>query len=158
MNFVNKKLHARKLVLMLFDLLCLLVVSVGYFLINYWLTYRFSDEPMRYFYASGRYWMDVLFLIIGIHLVRIVFRIYSNVYRYADIAVYLKIVIADALGGILAMLASGLVFLLVMIGIEHSKLQYAGGILLQPVQTLVATLICSHREQMQTIPLILCYS
>ena len=110
MNFVNKKLHARKLVLMLFDLLCLLVVSVGYFLINYWLTYRFSDEPMRYFYASGRYWMDVLFLIIGIHLVRIVFRIYSNVYRYADIAVYLKIVIADALGGILAMLASGLVF------------------------------------------------
>ena len=37
-------------------------------------------------------------------------------------------------------------------GLEPSKSQYAGGILLPPVQTLVATLISAHGAEMQTSP------
>ena len=37
-------------------------------------------------------------------------------------------------------------------GLEPSKSQYAGGILLPPVQTLVATLISAQRAEMQTSP------
>ena len=44
------------------------------------------------------------------------------------------------------------IFYLWWLGIRRCNMQMPGGHLLPPVQTLVATLICDHREQMQGIP------
>ncbi len=83
----------RKLLLLLFDLACLIFVAAVYFLIN-----RFLTNVV----LGTRYWIDVAVLFVCTLIFRVVFRIYFSVYRYADTMVYLKAILADAVGGIIA--------------------------------------------------------
>ena len=110
-----KMLSSRKLLLFLFDIACLLGVAAVYFLINFLLINGVSEEPAHYFYASERYWIDTALLMACIVVCRIAFRVYASVCRYADVVSYLTIVLADALGGTVAMLISCIVFQKVVI-------------------------------------------
>jgi len=100
------RLPSRKLLLLLFDLACFTFVAVVYFLVNRFFANATWNDPYRYVSSGNRYWIDVALLFAGSLFFRLVFRIYSNVCRYADTMAYLQIVLADAAGGIVAMLIS----------------------------------------------------
>ena len=87
---------SRKNLLFVLDILILLVV----FLVGVLLMLA-SDWPERSFLQLAGY-----FVIFGasIFASRIILRVYANVWRYADAAVYARTVIADALGGLVGIL------------------------------------------------------
>ena len=87
---------SRKNLLFVLDILILLVV----FLVGVLLMLA-SDWPERSFLQLAGY-----FVIFGVSIFasRIILRVYANVWRYADAAVYARTVIADALGGLVGIL------------------------------------------------------
>ncbi len=90
--------RSRKLILFIFDVLCFAVVDV-----LYWLITSFVDSHMTYADTSKFVW-NSLILLGFIMLCRIAVGIYFNVWRYTNIQVYLKMVVADAVGGLAGLL------------------------------------------------------
>ena len=97
--------NKRRLLLVLFDAS---VFTVVYFVCAAMLALAVllpHTEPLSFDTVPQLLGNYVAFLI-TVMAVRFVFRIYHNVWRYADTRVYLEIIVSDALGGILAMLLS----------------------------------------------------
>ena len=107
---ISKKVHSRKLLLFFFDFVCLVGIAAAYFLLHLWLTNGAFNESARNIYSSDRCWFDVALLAGCVLGARLLFRVYSNVCRYADTTVYLTMVASDAVGGLLAMLLSFVIF------------------------------------------------
>ena len=98
----------RKIQLYSIDILCF---AIAYLL-------SFALEGLRYPIAEWyQYFIHGGILIVLITLARFAFRIYSNVWRYVTVDVYLKIMCADVLGGVVGILLSAL------IGLKVSVLQ-----------------------------------
>ena len=86
--------NRRKVVLLLFDVACLCAVNVIYLGLLLWTEdYRLS---MTFLWNS-------LIVLASVLVVRFVLRTYSNLWRYTDIMMYLKIVLADVIAGFLAL-------------------------------------------------------
>lgn len=90
----------RKILLFLIDLLC--------FAAAYMIALLLSLLTMRDFVGQAWYWyiFDATLLFISIMAFRLLLRVYSNVWRHATSGVYLKIMIADILGGSVGILLS----------------------------------------------------
>lgn len=87
---------SRKLILFLFDILCFAVVDAFYF----WTT-AFVDQHQTY--EVGQFLINSAILLAFMMLTRLLLGVYFNVWRYTNTTVYLKMVIADGLGCILAL-------------------------------------------------------
>ena len=107
-DFKNR--YGRKIFLLAFDAVCLLTVIVLYFLIHLALIFVSNSDALRYVYEPTVYCLNALLLMVCVFSVRVGFRIYSNVLRYADAKFYLKLIIVDAIGGAMAMALSCLIF------------------------------------------------
>lgn len=92
---------SRLLALMLIDLLCL---SVGYLLILY--RVRFTTE----FVATADILQYFLVMICSVFSARLVFSAYRQVWRYASSDVYLRMVLADVVGGLIYLAIDRLTF------------------------------------------------
>ncbi len=80
----------RKLLLFLFDAFCFFALNAIYFFVLY---NTFSTEFL---------W-GALILFGGTFLMRLLMKVYHSLCRYTDVRMYLNIVFADAVGGLLAM-------------------------------------------------------
>ncbi len=96
-----KRIKARRLLLVLFDLLCFAVVAALYYAATL-LFGQLTTEP-------GLYILNSAVLFGAILVARISFSIYSSIWRYTNTAVYLKMILSDALGGIVAVLVTCLI-------------------------------------------------
>ncbi len=105
-----KNRYGRKYSLLIFDAACLVAVSALYFLLHFALGYLTESDALRYSYELLEYFLDAVLLVLCVLCVRVGMRIYSNVIRYANVKLYLKIIMADAIGGLAAMLVSFLIF------------------------------------------------
>ncbi len=88
---------SRKILLVLFDALCFVVLAALY----YAGTYLF-DANLNRAYDLQPYIFSSVILLFSILACRILARTYLNVWRYTNTAVYLKMVIADAAAGLIA--------------------------------------------------------
>jgi len=89
--------HTRKIVLCFFDILCFAVVDLFI-----WWTTTYID--LRWSYQTDRYIYNSLILLGTIMLCRLLSGVYFNVWRYTNTTVYLKMVIADGVGCIVALI------------------------------------------------------
>ncbi len=97
MDMNNKRSHrvSRKWVLALFDLLCLLVVDLVYYLAISWIPNVEAPDPAVYF-------PNFAVLLVCILVMRIAFGVYATVWRYTDTRAYLMLVLSDTVGALLA--------------------------------------------------------
>ena len=100
----------RLAVLLLIDLFCL-AVSYGFFILRY----RAFFQGM----AAGDVRAAFLTMLGAVFAGRLVFQIYLQMWRYATAYVYLRIVLADLIGGVLYLAIDRVFF------ITHLPFQYA---------------------------------
>lgn len=101
----------RTLILMLIDLgIMCAVYTAGYLLT----AVTFGDWN-----EIGRYLINLAIVAVFIFAARTLFRVYLNVWRYANTRAYLDIVISDTLGGALALVVSIVFRKVASIGIWH---------------------------------------
>ncbi len=105
--------RSRKIILALFDLMCVAVIALIY-LGSTKLFERYSVLYTDY----GRYAINSLILFACMFAWRLVFRVYLSVWRYPNTAVYMRMIIADGLGGVSAMLIS------FSLGVYHDVWQF----------------------------------
>ena len=91
----------RKLILILFDVLCFVIADAFYFWATEHVDSHQTYEPKDFFAASA-----ILFA--SLMLMRFVFSIYANVWRYTNTTVYMKMVISDGCGCILGLIVTRL--------------------------------------------------
>ena len=91
--------RSRKILLVLFDILCFAVVAASY----YGATFIFQHSVK---YEITNYLINSAILLVSMFFWRFVSRIYLSVWRYTNTAVYLKMILADAAGGVTAILVS----------------------------------------------------
>lgn len=91
--------NSRKVILALFDIICFALADAFYL----WTTV-FIDS--RQTYEIGQFLGNSLILLCSIMVFRMLFGIYFNVWRYTNTTVYLKMVIADGLGCIAALIVA----------------------------------------------------
>ena len=84
----------RKWVLALFDMCCLLFVA---------LIYNFAIHGGRLVEWAANFIRDSLVLLFCVFFCNILWGVYQSVWRYTDTASYMKLVTADGLGGVLAL-------------------------------------------------------
>lgn len=90
----------RKLILILFDILCFAAVDLAYFFLSGQVSY---STPV---YDSKIYLYNTLLLCACIFVFRFIFKVYSNVWRYTNTGAYFRMVVSDAFGGFSAILLS----------------------------------------------------
>ena len=93
--------HSRRIILLLFDIFCFAAVDAFYF----WTT-AFVDRHQTY--EAGPFLTNSAILIVAMLLARMVLGVYFNVWRYTNTTVYLKMVISDGVGCILALVIARL--------------------------------------------------
>lgn len=92
-------LRYRKLVLLAFDAFCIAVICGLYFGAT-----RLIDDSLHY--EIGNYLIISAILIVSLIVFRLGFGIYFNVWRYTSTRFNLMLIVADAFGGVFAMLIS----------------------------------------------------
>ena len=95
MKFVN--FRSRKVVLFLFDILCFLLVNLGYILgiiIDGSLDLK---DPSKFF-------VNFLGLALLVFVFRIFFGFYKNVWRYTYTKAYLTAIVSDLIAGLIAVI------------------------------------------------------
>ncbi|MBQ7346420.1 MAG: polysaccharide biosynthesis protein [Clostridia bacterium] len=90
---------SRKIILILFDLLCFAVVDAFYFAVT-----KFIDRHQ--IFEVGEFLINSLILLGFMMLVRMLFGVYFNVWRYTNTTVYLKMVVADGIGCIAGLIVT----------------------------------------------------
>ncbi|MBE6683403.1 MAG: polysaccharide biosynthesis protein [Ruminococcaceae bacterium] len=110
MNILFKNGKARRPLLILFDILCLLLMNVAY----YYSTKLFENTPG---YPDDIYLYNTIILISAMMISRFIFRVYSNIWRYTSTKAYFYLVLADFCGGIAALIISRSLF--IFFGIWH---------------------------------------
>ncbi len=94
----------RQLWLTLFDALCFLFVDVIYFLFAGKVNYSIPvDNVLVYIYNS-------ITLVTFIFLMRTLFKIYKNIWRYTNTQAYFMLVVSDAIAGVIALVLGRFVF------------------------------------------------
>ncbi len=104
MDFLFKRGKGRRAVLILFDVFCLALVNVIYFLS----TMVFENTPD---YPDDIYFWNSLILLLAMLAARFIFRVYSNIWRYTSTKAYFNLVLADMCGGIVAIILSRACFI-----------------------------------------------
>lgn len=90
----------RKVLLLLFDIFCFVVVTALYYL----LSYRASGgAPVE---DTELYLFNTLVLGALIFAARFLFKVYSNVWRYTNTLAYLELIAADGIGGVLTIVVA----------------------------------------------------
>ncbi len=92
----------RRLLLMLIDLGILAGVYVFAYLVSAIMDGDIFEDTVRYLINAGIFAAMIF-------VSRVAFRVYTNVWRYANSRAYLDIVLADAIGGVIAIAVSRLV-------------------------------------------------
>lgn len=93
---------SRKLILILFDIFCFVAMDAFYF----WTT-TYIDRHQTY--ETGHFLTNSLILFLFMFAARLVLSVYFNIWRYTNTTVYLKMVIADGMGCILAVVFTRLI-------------------------------------------------
>ena len=88
---------SRKIILILFDLLCFVIADAFYF----WTT-TFVDTRLHY--EVGTFLLSSLVLLLSMFGIRMLLSVYFNVWRYTNTTAYLKMVISDGFGCILGLI------------------------------------------------------
>ncbi len=91
--------RSRKLLLLLIDIACFAVIAGLYLAATY-----LVDSSLTY--QTSEYFLNSLILLMCILVSRIAFGVYFNIWRYTNTTSLFKLILADALGGIFAMLFS----------------------------------------------------
>lgn len=78
-----------------FDLFCFLFISFFYWLV------RLIDEKAIPT-GTTEFLLNSLILLLSIFFFRLLFQVYSNIWRYTDTRTYFHLVLTDALGGLIA--------------------------------------------------------
>ncbi len=99
MELLFKRGKARRLILILFDVLSFLLINFSY----YYATRVFATSPT---YSINTYLYNTVILLLSIFVFRGVFRVYSNVWRYTSTRAYLSLIIADVCAAIVSILLS----------------------------------------------------
>ena len=94
----NLRGSLRKTVLALFDILCFFAVNTFYFFLSTGVDYSapVSDLPV--------FWNNTILLLLCMMGMRLVLKVYRTVWRYTSTKAYFFMVLADFVGGILAMM------------------------------------------------------
>ena len=92
--------NLRKLILFVFDTVCFFGVACGYFFVRL-LTGNLDESG-----AINDFCINVALLLGCCMLCRVLFHIYSNVWRYANTMLYFILILSDAVGGALALVLS----------------------------------------------------
>ncbi|MBQ4515849.1 MAG: polysaccharide biosynthesis protein [Clostridia bacterium] len=103
-NFLFR-VKPRRAILLLIDIFCFITVNAAYYFLSG--TAAFStpvNNALFYLSNSALLLCSMLFF-------RFVFRIYNNIWRYTNTAAYAKLITADIIGGIVAILISRFVIL-----------------------------------------------
>ncbi len=98
MSFFKNK---RRFILLGIDLFIMIFVYCVALLVSV-----FASSENKLLLQTGGYFLNFLLFVTLIFGARIFLRCYSNVWRYANSLVFLKLVLADAVGGIIAVLIS----------------------------------------------------
>ena len=108
-NKENKKtkskssvLHKRKYLLFAIDIACFILVYILFLLLS-----QFSSSGSRIEYLPTHFLNAAIFLVF-IMCARLAFRVYNNVWRYANTKVFLTMMTADVVGGSAALLLTRL--------------------------------------------------
>jgi len=99
MELLFKRGKARRLVLILFDVLSFLLINFLY----YYSTQIFATSPT---YLIDTYLYNTAILLSTTFVFRLLFRVYSNVWRYTSTKAYLSLIIADVCGAVVAIILS----------------------------------------------------
>ena len=91
--------RTRKFLLILVDILCLFSVALVYLGVSRWF-----DRSLQY--QTGRFFLNALILLACVLISRLLFGIYFNVWRYTNTTSLLKLIVADAVGGLISLLVS----------------------------------------------------
>lgn len=91
--------RSRKPLLFFIDVCCFLIIDVMYFVA----TKLFETSPDFYF---DEYLINSVILFLAMFGMRLLLRIYRNVWRYTSTKAYFNLVLADFFGGVLALLIS----------------------------------------------------
>lgn len=102
-SLILSKLKSRKLLLVLFDLICFCVIDAIYLYCLY-LFGEISDNTLPSFLYSS------LILVVLIFIIRIIFGIYTNIWRYTNTKAFLFLVICDACATIATAVISTVAF------------------------------------------------
>ncbi len=97
MNVLFKNGLIRRIALFLFDIITFVVVNVAYFVA----TQIFSNSPG---YSDEKYIINSVVLIGSMLFFRLVFRVYSNIWRYTSSKAYFNLILADLCGGVFAII------------------------------------------------------
>ncbi len=89
---------ARKTVLVLFDLFCFAFVDAAYFL-----ACKFLDHQQMP--GLGDFLINSLILLVFVFVLRFLFGVYFNLWRYTNTSTYLKLLISDGAASLLALTA-----------------------------------------------------
>ncbi len=95
----NKIDNSRKVILALFDIFCFLCVDALYYVASRLLDHTFS-------YTTTNFLINSVLLMVCTLLVRLIMGIYLNMWRYANTFLYLKVIFADVLGTLIAIVIS----------------------------------------------------
>ena len=90
----------RKLLLFAIDLVCFVVAYIIAILLSVFALESFEWQPWY------EYFFNATILFVAIMVVRLILKIYSNIWRHAMPGVYLKMMAADIVGGILGIAVS----------------------------------------------------
>ena len=99
MDFLRKLGKSRRLLLAVFDFICLVLVNISFYL----MTIIFDNAPI---YMAEGYVKNAALLAVFMFGFRLLFRVYSNVWRYTSTKAYFNLVMADFFGGIFAAIVS----------------------------------------------------
>ncbi len=101
---------ARRPILLAFDAFCFLLINTLYYFATLW----FETSPT---YAVDVYLYNSALMLISMFTFRILFKVYSNVWRYTSTRAYFNLILADFCGGIVAIAISRGLF--IYFGIWH---------------------------------------
>ncbi len=94
-GIMSLKGHSRRVVLALIDIFCYIVVCAVYLGVDY----LFLNDAITH---VGQYVINCLILLVFICAFRVLFRAYTNIWRYTNTSAYLNLIISDVAGGIVA--------------------------------------------------------
>lgn len=91
---------SRKILLMLFDMLCFVIADTVYYFLCKKVSFSTPvDNNSLYIYNS-------LILFVCVFLFRLIFKIYNTIWRYPNTNAYLNMIISDGLGAVLSFFIS----------------------------------------------------
>ena len=94
-GIMSLKGHSRRVVLAAIDIFCYVAVCAVYLLIDF----LFLNDAIKH---VGQYVINTVILLVFISAFRILFRAYTNIWRYTNTSAYLNLIISDLVGGVVA--------------------------------------------------------